>query len=316
MFTTAMNKVITGVVFGLCAVVVMHANAAYAVEATTTTTTTTTSAQITLLESLMKQIQELQKKLAELTGQAQEVRASLRADLKEGVSGDDVKKIQELLATDPTLYPEGLKTGYFGKLTSEALKRFQARHELEVTGTMNEETRDLLEEYLSENGNAGIPPGFLRAPGIMKKIEMRLVDGCEHKGEGKAAFCNKLKMKWHMEDHMGTSTEKEHKLEDKKGDKTLRINVDVRTDNARVVIMFPNGTKRILEVPETAEDDIIAAIVDKTELTEAQVTKAIKFDDDEDDDEDMNGDDDSNDDDADDADDSNDDENDDDEDDL
>lgn len=194
-----MLKKITGVVLALCAVVVMHANTAQAQEETTTTTTTTSS-QLELLQSLMAQIEVLKAKLAELTGQAVEIRQQLRADIREGATGDDVKKIQELLASDPTLYPEGLKTGYFGPMTKEALKRFQLRHELEVTGLMDEDTRALLEEYLTDSGNAGIPPGFLRAPGIQQKIEMRFVEGCENRGKGKAAFCNKVKMKWKMDD--------------------------------------------------------------------------------------------------------------------
>jgi len=45
--------------------------------------------------------------------------------LYRGVSGEDVRKLQSYLASDPALYPEGLVTGYFGALTEAAVGRFQ-----------------------------------------------------------------------------------------------------------------------------------------------------------------------------------------------
>ncbi|MEK7505036.1 MAG: peptidoglycan-binding domain-containing protein [Patescibacteria group bacterium] len=39
-----------------------------------------------------------------------------------------VTLLQRLLATDPTLYPEGVISGYYGPLTREAVKRFQLRY--------------------------------------------------------------------------------------------------------------------------------------------------------------------------------------------
>lgn len=45
--------------------------------------------------------------------------------LYRGVSGDEVTKLQTYLASDPSLYPEALITGYFGTLTEKAVGRFQ-----------------------------------------------------------------------------------------------------------------------------------------------------------------------------------------------
>jgi peptidoglycan hydrolase CwlO-like protein len=210
-----MQKLIATSLFLFCAVVVMHANTAEAETATTTTGTTTAEVttdvdeHVSHLESLMAQIEVLKKKLAELMGQVGTVKAQLRADLAEGATGDDVAKLQALLATDPTLYPEGLKTGYFGPRTEEALKRFQLRHELEVTGVLDEETKALLEEYLAAAGNAGIPPGFLRAPGMQMKIEMRYREHCESSGHGKGAFCNKMKVKYEADDEDGDDSDED-----------------------------------------------------------------------------------------------------------
>ncbi len=41
-----------------------------------------------------------------------------------------VSALQRLLATDRTLYPEGIVSGYYGPLTREAVKRFQLRYSL------------------------------------------------------------------------------------------------------------------------------------------------------------------------------------------
>lgn len=48
--------------------------------------------------------------------------------LEFGMVGEEVQKLQRLLAADPALYPEGLITGYFGSRTRRAVERFQIRH--------------------------------------------------------------------------------------------------------------------------------------------------------------------------------------------
>lgn len=44
--------------------------------------------------------------------------------------GDDVAEIQKILATRPDIYPEGLVTGYYGPLTTKAIKRFQLMYKV------------------------------------------------------------------------------------------------------------------------------------------------------------------------------------------
>jgi peptidoglycan hydrolase-like protein with peptidoglycan-binding domain len=52
-----------------------------------------------------------------------------------GIRSEQVKILQQVLATDPTIYPEGLVTGFYGPATTEAVKRFQARHMSITSGT-------------------------------------------------------------------------------------------------------------------------------------------------------------------------------------
>lgn len=64
--------------------------------------------------------------------------------LRQGSSGDDVKALQSLLSEDKTIYPEGLKTGYYGSLTAEAVRRLQEKAGLEKTGIIDDDTRAVL----------------------------------------------------------------------------------------------------------------------------------------------------------------------------
>jgi len=104
--------------------------------------------------------------------------------LHEGSFGDNVKILQALLAADPTIYPEGKITGYFGKLTSSAVKRYQKKHGFEQVGNVGPKTLKKLNDDLKENqvsledsedsteGKrpcAIVPPGHLIAPGWLKK---------------------------------------------------------------------------------------------------------------------------------------------------
>ena len=59
-----------------------------------------------------------------------------------GSKGDDVKEIQKMLATDPTLYT-GTTTGFFGKETAKAMARFQKKFGIasSTTGLVGPSTR-------------------------------------------------------------------------------------------------------------------------------------------------------------------------------
>src|SRR5690606_31719142 len=120
------------------------------------------------LKSLLAKVADLQKQIADARGEVKDaqkdVREALKSNLKEGMTDEDIKKIQELLATDSSIYPEGLTTGYFGSLTRNALKRFQSKHNLLQTGEVDSDTKDLLEEYFKERSGSRFENGFLRLP--------------------------------------------------------------------------------------------------------------------------------------------------------
>ena len=59
---------------------------------------------------------------------AQAVSPAFNKDLARGARNDDVKRVQQLLATDPEVYPEGLTTGLYGPLTEKAVRKFQLKY--------------------------------------------------------------------------------------------------------------------------------------------------------------------------------------------
>lgn len=70
--------------------------------------------------------------------------------LYKGVRHAQVSNLQTVLKTDPLIYPEGLVTGYFGKLTDAAVKRFQTKYGIESIGFVGPQTRAKLNELFSK----------------------------------------------------------------------------------------------------------------------------------------------------------------------
>ncbi len=57
-----------------------------------------------------------------------------------GMTGDDVRIIQSALKTNPSLYPSGIVSGYFGNATKEAVMNFQKKYSMPQTGYMDVST--------------------------------------------------------------------------------------------------------------------------------------------------------------------------------
>ncbi len=168
---------------------------------------TSTQSLTQLIAQLQAQVQQLQTQLNALkqaqtqvqqTQQDVQGTLTLIGQLREGMTGDDVKLLQTALAGDTSIYPEGLVTGYFGRLTALAVKRFQARHNLSQVGFIGPKTLEKLNEFLSQNPIIAnrdnddddddndkdknkwenrycviVPPGHLIAPGWLRKNKGR-----------------------------------------------------------------------------------------------------------------------------------------------
>src|SRR3989338_10665024 len=94
------------------------------------------------IQLLMKQGQALQQQLqvaeggATVSTQKQLILIStLSLGLTDAKTNGEVSKLQQFLAQDKTIYPEGLVTGYFGSLTQKAMQRWQARNGIVSSGS-------------------------------------------------------------------------------------------------------------------------------------------------------------------------------------
>ncbi len=168
-------------------------------------TTTSTSAQI---QALLVQIQQLQNQLNQLQTQKQAAIENLVEALQEGSTGDQVTILQAILAADPSIYPEGRITGFFGALTKQAVHRFQEKNGLPSVGVVGPLTRGKLNQLLEVNqlsfedededatsthatstahhACAIVPPGHLIAAGWLKKMDgvRPIVPACQHLPKG------------------------------------------------------------------------------------------------------------------------------------
>ncbi len=61
--------------------------------------------------------------------------APITAQASVGATGSHVTNIQAYLASNPSFYPQGLVTGYYGSLTLAAVQRFQAFYGIVSSGT-------------------------------------------------------------------------------------------------------------------------------------------------------------------------------------
>ncbi len=60
--------------------------------------------------------------------------------LRRGSRGNDVRALQEYLAQDPTIYPQGFVTGFYGPSTEAAVRKWQAKYGVDVVGTVGPKT--------------------------------------------------------------------------------------------------------------------------------------------------------------------------------
>jgi peptidoglycan hydrolase-like protein with peptidoglycan-binding domain len=79
----------------------------------------------------------------------------ITSQLDPGVMGRDVTSLQTFFADNSAIYPEGLITGYFGGLTGNAVKRFQAQYGFDQVGRVGPVTREKINSLIAAGGWTG-----------------------------------------------------------------------------------------------------------------------------------------------------------------
>lgn len=104
-----------------------------------------------LIAQLQEQIRLLQSQSGSLRNDMGGQVATIARNLGRGTSGDDVKVLQAVLASDSEVFPESSITGFFGAKTEDAVKRFQSKHGLEAVGFVGPRTLAAIRNVLSTN---------------------------------------------------------------------------------------------------------------------------------------------------------------------
>ncbi len=91
-------------------------------------TSTTTTSELQTPTTLITPYTGTQSVTTPTTKSA--VMTRFTSPLTRGSRGAQVTALQTLLAKDPTIYPGGLVTGYFGAATETAVKRFQLKYKI------------------------------------------------------------------------------------------------------------------------------------------------------------------------------------------
>lgn len=242
-------------------------------ETTTAATTSAAAKNTATIEALLKRIAELRQLLAEAQGQLQD---AIKSGLQEGMQDDDIKKVQELLASDRDIYPEARVTGYFGPMTKMAILRLQERYGLEKTGTLNEETRKLINELRKERQNGMVPPGLLRSEEVKKRVLERLQgkwgEKCDLSKPGRGHACEKP---W-KDDSNKEDDKEERDEEDDNGTATDEVTRDEAFDTIKEGDDLAEDLED--EIEEAEEDDLDAEVIEDVEealdRAEADLAKA------------------------------------------
>ena len=293
-----MKKLIISGVF--CSVLLLGGFQVASAEETTTTSVKSQSEMLAQIEQLMKLIADLQAKLSAARGEIQE----LVSDLKEGAQGDDVKKVQEILASDPSLFSVA-PTGYFGPLTKAALVKFQVKFGLAPTGELDAETRAVMKELRAERKNGLVPAGLATSAEAHERVKARLQakwGDCVWGEKFRASDCKKGKdkVKDHDDDDDDNATTTRAEAEDAIEEAEEAI-ADLEADIAEMEENDADADdiEEAEEMLEEAEEELAEAkeAFDDEEYEDAEeaaeeVLEIINGDDDDDDDDEDDDDDD------------------------
>lgn len=261
---------------------------------------------LSTIEVLQQQVEQLQERVTELRAQIEgqaEVNESVTSaadtinrfteEMERGDEGDEVRRLQEFLASSEEIYPEGLTTGYYGPLTESAVARLQARLNLPSVGNLNEQTRNRINDLLENGaGNSGVvPQGLLHAPGMQRHLsdddDNATTTDDEMEDSHHGPDVDNLPISERIKERLRSIFDNFNHGDDEKGEESgeLEIEVEIEDGEVKVEIEHKNGDEEEFTFKETNKDEIIARIAEETDLTEEEIQSHIKFETDDDDDE-------------------------------
>jgi peptidoglycan hydrolase-like protein with peptidoglycan-binding domain len=86
-------------------------------------------------QALLQQVAQLQAQSGSATTINSSACPNIGRTLRLGSSGSDVTRLQQFLARDTSVYPEGTASGYYGTLTQSAVSRWQSKYNIVSAGS-------------------------------------------------------------------------------------------------------------------------------------------------------------------------------------
>ncbi|MEX2368826.1 MAG: peptidoglycan-binding domain-containing protein [Candidatus Paceibacterota bacterium] len=256
----------------------------------------------TIVGELQEQIKVLQQKISDLRARLQsgadtsgadnsDAALRLRQQLSQGDRGERVRLLQEFLAQDRSIYPEGLTTGYYGLLTSQAVARLQQQIGVADDGEFNDETMARIKSLIKDGaGNSDItPPGLLRAPGIQRLFGGDVStaedndDNSDDDSDDENEVDDRSSRRGLDIDQLNIPEDLKERLRaifdqyDIDDDDELEIEVKFDDGEAEVEIDYPDGSEDEFNLDITDVDEVIEEIVSRTSLTEEEIREVIVF---------------------------------------
>lgn len=203
-------------------------------------------------------------------------------DVVFGEDNDDVFRIQQLLKTDPEIYPEGTVSGYFGPKTEGAIRNLQTRFGLDPVGVVGPATTALLERLIAQRSEDGTYPADILDP----TRPTGSVAGAATSNSGSSNVPSNLQaLLDQIEALQNQQTSQSSSNDDKKtsspsssnNDGVDSITVEIDDGESLVKVFYDNGDVDNFWVATDEKDEIIDEIADETDLSTSLIEDLVDF---------------------------------------
>jgi hypothetical protein len=246
------------------------------------------------IEALQKQITDLQKEyLGQPTSNNTTTSLRFTSEMKEGMTSEDIRLLQRLLATDPAIYADGRQTGYFGPLTKEAISNFQTRYGISSElGFVGPTTLKYLNAVLEEAGIvSSIPANTLANDSLTAKVKAKVSGqstATSNPGNSKEKIClngNTLEMPSvaisvlisHNSNAYKGSCKSSDNSNDTGSKDVKEFEVEINDDRSYITVIFENGKKDSFVSPFFDHRDIIEDLSDRYDIDQDDIEDLIDF---------------------------------------
>ncbi len=198
-----------------------------------------------------------------------------------GATNDDIKRIQELLATDETIYPEGITSGFFGPATQRAIRNLQTRFGHDPVGVVGPATTAILERLISQQNSDGSYPANILDPDQPTGNVAGASTSTTVPTSDNPLIQSLLDQVAKLEAQRSSQSSDDEDDEPRSGSVggVDRIDVAIDDGEALVKIFYTNGDITDFWASSDDEDDIIDEIADETDLSTSDVERLVDFDD-------------------------------------